>query len=142
MSKYFCHNCAVKLGISLPAETEVLTGNEYQLEKFLKHTAPTVRYPLVSIFDHADFETYENYTISAAASGWVEEDDQGRINMAWYAGKNTGATYKNGMFILPTDCVKVVFHNNVFKIHAFPNKQSDLITAKCSRCSIDIPYER
>jgi hypothetical protein len=141
MKNYFCHNCAVKLGISLPAETETLTGSEYQLEKVLKHTAPTVKYPFVSIFDSTGFQEYKTYTVSTASSGWVEEDEKGRINMTWYAGKYTGGTFENGVFKLPTDCVKVVYHDNSFKIHSFPTQQPEVRTAKCSICGTYIPYE-
>ena len=140
MAKLFCHDCAVKLGVSLPAETDSLLDSEYQLEKFLKHTAP-IKYPYVSVFDSTGTENYKNYTVSTASSGWVEEDDKGRINMVWYAGKYTGATFENGIFKLPTDSVKVVYHGDAFKIHSFPTKQPKLRTAKCSKCGVDIPYE-
>ena len=97
MTKLFCHNCDVKLGVSLPANTNSPLDSEYQLEKFLKHTAP-VKYSYVSVFDSTGTENYKNYTVSTASSGWVEEDDRGRINMVWYAGKYTGATFENGIF--------------------------------------------
>ena len=126
----------------MPAETGSLNSSVYQLEKYLKHTAPTSACIVNSIYDDPSWATYENYTVSAGASGWVEVDNQHRVNMVWYAGKNTGVTYKNGVYSMPTNCIKVVLIHDAFKIHSFPLHQPEVITALCLRCSKPIPYER
>jgi len=81
MSEYYCHGCAVKNGLVKPTITASLTGSAYQLEKFIKHTAPTENYAINSVFDTADYGKYRDYTISGALSGCVEIDNEGRSNI-------------------------------------------------------------
>jgi hypothetical protein len=145
MSDYYCHQCASStLGFVQPGNITSLSATSYQLGKFVEHTAPAssaLSKRVNSIFDDPSYSGYKNYIINTAASGWVEQDKQGRINLAWYAGKKTGVEYHNGAFFAPADGVKVALSNNTFKIHGFPfTTPSKLKTAKCKNCGASIPY--
>lgn len=137
MSDYYCHACAVKLGLIMPALTTDLTGCDYQLEKFIKHTAPTGSYSINSVFDDPKYAEYKDYTISGALSGCVEIDNRGRKNLLWYAGKRVGLTY-SGAFTVPASGVKIVFHDNETKIHTYPFNPPK--AQRCKECGVVIPY--
>jgi len=77
MSQFFCHSCSVS-GLVTPAMPTSLTGTSYQLEKFIKHTAPTVTYPINSIFDDPTYDTYSGYIVTGTISGLLEIDNYGR----------------------------------------------------------------
>lgn len=139
MSQHFCHKCALQLGIPGTASTDQLLGQSYQLDKFMKHTTLGTAYPVVSIFSTSGTAEYANYVVSTAGSGWFQVDDQGRHNMVWYAGRQTGAEFRNGTFYLPASGVKVVLYDNQYKIHAFPDAQI-LPATTCARCRTPIPY--
>ena len=141
MSEHFCHSCASDLGIPASTEIDHLLGNQYQLEKFVKHTIPNTAYPISSIFSDPGTAAYAHYVVSTAGSGWYQVDDQGRYNMAWYAGQATGAEYHNGVFHIPASGIRLVSYYNEFKIHAFPDAAQELATATCDRCGKPIPYE-
>jgi len=108
----------------------------YQFDKFLKHTLPSNQPGLVSVFDDPTYPTYENYIISGSSSGSTIVQPDGNISMVWYAGRETGFTYNNGQLIHPNDGVKVVLHDNVFRIHAYPVDvaQEIPIIQRCSEC--------
>jgi len=48
--------------------------------------------------------------------------------------------YENGRLQGETDAVKVVFHTNSQKIHAFPTGSANLSKKKCLMCGNDIVY--
>jgi hypothetical protein len=137
MSDYYCHSCAVKLGLITPTITANLTGSNYQLEKFIKHTAPTGRYSINSVFDDPNSSKYRDYTISGSLSGCLEIDGGGRKNLLWYAGEHVGLTY-SGAFTVPASGVKLVFHEDDTKIHSYPFNPPEV--KHCKECGALIPY--
>lgn len=137
MPKYYCHRCGVSLGKITPVSSSRLDDNLYKLEKFIKHTAPSsLEQKLHSVFDDPSYSTYTDYVVNTSASGFVEEDDQGRTNMIWYAGSRVGITYRNGIFAVPADAVKLVYHDNDEKIHLIPLQSAPYKTARCENCEI------
>ncbi len=142
MSEYYCHSCALAQSIYQPIEPDKsnLTASQYQLGKFLKHTTPNSLVGTVSIFDDPSYDKYKLFTVNTSGTGSVERDFQGRINIVWYAGKDIGITYVNGRFLTYGDTVKVVLHNNQFKIHSFPVDSFMYEKKKCKMCGRDIIY--
>jgi hypothetical protein len=140
MAGYYCHECALKMGLLHPAEPMILTGTEYQLNKYLKHTAPTSDYNFNTIFTGPASSTYHSYIVTTIASGHVQVDDRGRTNVLWVASGPTGITFHKGNFAGPTNAVKVVYHDNENKIHGFPIQSSALGVATCVSCGRPIPY--
>jgi len=141
MNAYFCHKCGAKRGI-LSGDIDIFdpTGNTYQLDKYFKHyNKPSVS-STVSIFDKSGNEKYRDYIVNTLASGCVEEDIFGRVNIIWVAGKKTGYMYKDGQLQGDTDAVKVVLHTDTQKIHAFPTGSAKLSKEKCIMCENDIVY--
>lgn len=139
MSRYYCHECSILNGLVTPASPVSLTGTSYQLGKFIKHTAPTGTYPLNSIFDDPTYDTYSQYVVTGTASGLLEIDDGNRKNFIWFAGRRTGAEYRNGIFIAPTSGVKVVLPEDDTKLHAFPITASPPSTVNCVSCGKPLP---
>jgi hypothetical protein len=145
--KYYCHKCALEHGIidplypeESPYSTSVsLSGTRYQLGKFIKHTVPSGRSGIVSIFADPTYQEYENYTITTSLSGCCEIDEMSRINLVWYAGKEAGIIYKDGKFKGPADGVKVVLHDDETKIHAFPIDYENMNIQRCLICGEYIP---
>ena len=110
--QYYCHECAIRIGLLRPTTPISLTATEYQLDKYLKHTSPVTDYDFYSVFTNPRSETYERYIVTALASGSVQVDNQGRTNVVWVASEHTGITYKDGRFLASTNAVKVVFHDD------------------------------
>ncbi len=140
MSKYFCHKCAVEIGI-IPGNIDDFnpTGNDYQLEKFYKHTVPSTNPGIISVFDLSnENKGYKGYVLNTLASGCVEIDNKDRLNVVWIAGKTTGWTYRDGNFQCNDDAVKVVYHDNETKLHGFPTGSALLSSQKCINCGEDI----
>jgi len=140
MAEYYCHKCALELHLLSPAVPDNLTATQYQLDKFIKHTAPTDPYDIISIFSDPAKETYRNYIINTSGSGCLQIDDRGRRNLIWVAGKEVGATFENGIFTIPNDSIKVVLHNNEFKIHSYPTLSDPIETKRCKRCNQLVIY--
>ncbi len=140
MSKYYCHRCSVLLGIVSPEVPVSLTGTSYQLEKFIKHTAPTGTYPINSVFSDPSYEGYRNYVVTTTVSGSAYIDDRGRTNLLYFAGDRIGATYENGHLLIPADTVVVVFHDNEWKLHAFPVSSNSFQQSICQNCGFPIFY--
>lgn len=136
MAQYFCHSCALAQQIITPldASTMNFTGSAYQLEKFIKHTAPIDYNGVVSIFDTPEYSSYRDYAVSASLSGCAQIDDRGRTNLIWYADKHVGITYENGNYLLPADGVKVAFHDNQFTFHQFPTNIEAHYIKRCPIC--------
>lgn len=137
MSEYYCHACAVKNGAVQPTVTTNLTGSNYQLEKFFKHTAPTGHHAINSVFSDKSYAKYRDYTISGSLSGGVEIDDQGRTNIIWYAGEEVGLTH-SGSFTIPASGVKIVLHHDDAKVHTYPFNPPQ--TQYCKTCGALIAY--
>jgi len=138
--QYYCHDCAIKKGILKPIAPTPFTGTQYQLDKYIKHTAPTSINNFNTIFAGPASSTYQTYIVNTISSGHVQIDDHGRTNVVWVASAQTGITYNNNRFVGPTDTVKVVFHDESNKIHGFPIHSSELGVAKCILCGRPIPY--
>lgn len=138
MNQYYCHPCAIKYGKLKPADPIELAGTQYQLEKFIKHTAPSTTYPLNSVFTGPASESYRNYIVTAVGSGYIQIDGN-RINVVWVASATTGVTYRNGNFVAYNDAVKVVFHDDQFKIHGFPIGSAGFGSAACIVCGKPVP---
>jgi len=139
MSEYYCHECGAKLGHINPSDPETcFSGTSYQVEKYIKHTVPPSCSGTVSIFEDPDFQQYRDYIINTAASGCVEIDNKGRTNMVWYAGRETGFTFKDGGLVSPADAVKLVLHEDKDKIHAFPTDSAEISTKNCGLCGSPI----
>lgn len=139
MPQYFCHVCSSALGLVTPANPASLTGTYYQLEKYIKHTAPTGTYPINSIFDDPSYATYSGYIVTGTISGLMEIDDIGRKNFIWYAGQQTGAEYLNGVFVAPTSGVKIVLPEDDAKLHAFPITAQPGLINYCANCGKPLP---
>jgi hypothetical protein len=139
MTQYFCRECQMLLGLVSPANPISLTGTNYQLGRFIKHTAPTGTYSLNSVFDDPTYTAYSNYIVSGSVSGYLEIDDYGRKNIIWFAGEHTGAEFRNEVFIAPTNGVKIVLPEDDTKIHAFPLKASPGSINYCDSCGKPLP---
>jgi len=139
VSEYYCHECGVQLGLLQPFDPITnVTGSVYTLQEYHKHTLPPSSPKLISIFDKPDYDNYKNYIVDTSASGSVERDDQGRINIVWAAGHQTGFTYLNGNLLGPTDGVKLVLHTSTGSIHAYPTGSVGLISRLCANCGKSI----
>lgn len=139
--KHYCPECAVHLKLVNPidATTQNLTGSIYQFEKFVKHTAPIEYRGIISVFFGQDYPLYRDYTISGSLSGSLQIDDQNRRNLIWYAGRDIGITYENGLYKVPNDAVKVVLADNPTGIHAFPVNYELQYAEKCLECNRPLP---
>ena len=140
MPKYYCHSCSVLLGIVNPEIPISLTGSSYQLEKFTKHTAPTGIYSLNSVFSNPSYEKYRDYVVTTTVSGSAYIDDYGRTNLLYFAGEEIGATYQNGQLLIHADTVVLVFHDDEWKLHAFPASSNSFQQSTCANCGSSIFY--
>lgn len=123
------------MNIYNPASSGNLFQNSYQLEKYIKHTAPTsASHNFNSVFTDPSTVAYKDYIVSTVNSGSVEVDNRNSVNITWVASKDTGMSFKNGSFHSKTDAVKVVFHDNQFKIHAYPIPSTGVLRKKCNIC--------
>ena len=139
MSIYYCHDCSVSLGLTVPQIPTSLTGTNYQLERYIKHTAPTGTYFVNSIFDDPTYPTYNNYIVTGTISGLLEVDNRNRNNLIWYAGERTGVEYRNGVFFAPANGIKIVLSHNSAKIHAFPITDMPGTVNYCANCGKSLP---
>jgi hypothetical protein len=139
--KHYCHECAIRHNLVTPidAATQNLTGSNYLLEKFVKHTAPLQYNGIVSVFFSQDYSNYKDYTISGSLSGSLQIDDQHRKNLIWYAGRDIGITYENGIYRLPDDAVKVVLSEDPLRIHPFPVNFELQYAERCLICGRELP---
>lgn len=140
MGVYYCHSCAAIKGLMSPVNPAPLIRSQYQLDKYIKHTAPAGVYPVNSIFDDPGYASYRDYVVCTSGSGCFEIDDRGRSNLIWIAGKRVGATYRNEVLHVPDDAVKVVFHDDQWKIHAFPMLSDPIHTKRCALCGAPVAY--
>ena len=141
MPQYYCHQCAISGSLVTPASPVSLTGTEYLLGKFIKHTAPSsiASDSIHSVFTDPTYKTYEGYVVNTAASGFLEIDNNKKKNLIWFAGSRIGVQYRNGKFDAPADGVKLVLPENENKIHAFSLPASPLQSVSCASCGRAIP---
>ncbi len=135
----YCQDCAIRHGVYRPAIPAALTATHYQLEKYLKHTAPTTWDSFHTIFTGPSSEAYQRYIITAVASGYVEVDVRSRVNIVWVASEQTGIAYRNGAFEGPAHGVKVVWPGDANRLHGFPIVTSSLSVEICAICSRQVP---
>lgn len=138
MSQYFCYSCAVS-GLITPAVPASLTGTAYQLGRFVKHTMPTGTYSVNSIFDDPTYDKYKSYIVTGSVSGFLEIDHLRRKNLIWYAGEQTGAEYRNGIYVAPTNGVKIVLPEDTSRLHAFPIQEQPGLINYCQICGATLP---
>ncbi len=138
MEDYFCHQCSALLGHLNPVPNVNFTGSSYQLRKFIKHTIPTHQKGLVSVFDNGSYTAYENYIVSASLSGSTEFNSKHQKNIIWYANKDIGISYLNGVSANTANVVKVVLTHDTQLIHAYPIEADQLLFKKCSICQRDV----
>lgn len=140
MNEYYCHKCSVELGHLNTGSTQHLnfTGSTYQLDKFIKHTLPPMQSGLVSTFSDPSYSNYRNYIVNTVASGSTEFDQYGRKNIIYYAARENGVSFRDGVAQNTTDVVKVVLPHLHDKIHAYPVNSSDLITKNCKVCGTNV----
>ena len=144
MSNNYCRSCAIAKSLidkdALP--TGNLTGEPYQLDKFLKHTQTGYwTKGRTSLFSDPSYSNYAQYLLSAALSGYLEVDDQQRKNLILIAGKVVGSYYdpQTGMVIYPEDGVKVVINDNQAKVHGFSIANPLQSGATCDSCGCPLP---
>ena len=142
MAQYYCHTCSISRALVHPVSPSSLTDTVYKLDKFIKHTAPAASsvYGITSVFEDPAYYSVESYLVNAAASGFLEIDDRGRCNLIWYAGSRVGAEYHNGVFVAPTDGVKVVLPEDDAKIHTYSIGSSPSRSEFCASCGNPIPF--
>lgn len=138
MTKHYCRECRQTLGYNQFVDPMTdFTGSvgSYKFQKYLKHTSlPVIGSGTVSVFDNADYDTYKDYIIDTVNSGSIEIDDCNRINLIWFANKQTGQSFKERQFEQFTDGVKLVLHTDDKKIHAFPTGSHGFLNAVCDNC--------
>ena len=141
MNTYYCHDCAVINGtLRPPPEGEGLTDNSYKLDKYIKHTLPSSSSDHKTVFTGVASESYQNFVVTAVASGHVQVDSQNRINIVWVGSETTGIALQGGRFVGDTSAVKVVCHSDTNKIHGYPIAVTELKSASCVQCGRTIPY--
>ena len=134
INSLYCLECAARNHWLNPSITGVMTFSDYQLEKFIKHTAPTGwAANLHSVFDEPSVSGYRDYIVLAAASGYLDRSNPGKPTLCYFAHEKTGNTYLNGAFQLGASGVRVVCIGRETRVHAFPDA-SVLPTAICAGC--------
>jgi hypothetical protein len=134
MSRYYCHQCAIKLGHIGNPTTEDVLGTTYQMKKFIKHTVPSTKYDLVSIFNDPSTQRYQDYIVEGFASGCYEINDHGRGSITLIAAPSAGARYRSGIFELPENAVRIVLSSNPQRLHTFPVSSTTLPAGFCAEC--------
>ena len=141
MPTYYCYKCVRECGLVAPVnDSTALTASQYQLDKFIKHTAPTGVYPTNSVFLDTSWSTYQRYIVTTASSGSLEIDDQGRKNLIYFAGRDTGLRYVNGLFTATCSGVVLVCSENTGRLHAFPGDFQPE-SRKCAICGEAVPFD-
>lgn len=135
MTTYYCMACAQGNGLLAGNISTNLTGSNYQLEKFIKHTTePDENTSIVSVLSGSDYDSYKCYYVDTMHSGSVEVDGQNRVNVVWAARRETGATWVSGEFASYTDGIKVVLADNPQKVHLFNTDSNAFVEGTCEKC--------
>lgn len=140
MMKYYCHECARRLGYLGEIETSNLMGTHYQLEKYMKHTCPASSEAIQSVFAEASTSAYGRYVVNTTLAGSVEVDDKGRTNIIWAAGEKIGFRYEHGVLKHPENVVKVVLSTDSGRVHAYPQSSTEFAGASCLDCGGVVLY--
>ena len=137
---YYCHGCGRQLGLIPDPPTGKVVRSAEQYRKHHKHTVPDSRYSIQSVFSEPSTSAYATHLVDAMAAGAVEVDDQGRTNIIWAAGRETGFRYEFGHLIRPSDAVKVVLSSNTGVVHTFPEHSTSFSAGLCEECGAQIVY--
>ncbi len=137
-ARYYCHRCADKYHLVTRNLSAEPFGTPYKKQKFLKHTTPNTTYEIVSIFSDQSTQAYKGYVLSAAASGCVQVDSLGRVNMMWVADKPPGVTLVNGKFQASANVVILALPHDADRLHAIPWNIPELPCLKCQLCGVPI----
>lgn len=140
MNKYYCHCCAAKNIHLSPIRVDTLLESNYQLEKYIKHTCPSTKEIIQSVFSNPSTSSYADYIVNAGFAGSVEIDIYNRTNIIWVAGESIGFNFKNGVPVHPENVVKVVLSTDENRIHAFSQSSTKFLSAKCILCGCNIIY--
>ena len=138
MATAYCFEHTPRTTTTTAAIAALVPATQYQLEKFIKHTAPTGVYPVNGVFDTNDYAKYRDYMVSAQASGCLLVDDNGRNNFIFFAGEQTGLQYREGVYEMPASGATLVLGHDAAKFHAFPSTQTPN-TLRCSVCGKPVP---
>ncbi len=138
MGTYYCHHCASELGCIGQLPQGKFVASQYQLDKYVKHTIPSGRFLVQSVFDTPSTQAYRTFALDALAGGAVEVDDAGRTNILWVAGRQTGFRFEHGRLVQPTDAVKVLLSSNSTLVHTYPDNSTSFAAAVCARCGAQI----
>ncbi len=140
MNKYYCHECAISLGLYTPSESYNLTGTIYQLGKIMKHNQPTGTFPFLnSVYNDPTIQQYIDYHITGSLAGMLEIDQKGRKNIIWYAGREIGVIYENGNYLAPADGVKIVLSEDPLRIHHYAIAGNPNSIQYCINCGKPLP---
>jgi hypothetical protein len=136
MSKFYCHDCATKLGLISSANQANITGTPYQYDKLMKHTQQPTGYPVnpISIYNDPSPNNISGLMWSAFAFGCVEIDNQDRENWVWDARKQVGTTRQSGMPDRMDNAVKIVKPHVPQKRHSFPTASTLIQSGYCENC--------
>ncbi len=143
MNTYYCHTCALKLGLYAPPVDPAsinLTGNVYTLTKFIEHTVPasSSHKKLNSIYADPTYQTYKNYYVSGSASGSLEIQPDGKKNLILHAHKKLGSAFETGSFKFSGEAVKIVYPENTGKLHHFHVDANSYSLKICANCGCAI----
>ena len=142
MTQNICHDCARARKLLPEQAGPRFTDTEYQLDKYIKHTAPIDGYNYNSVFKHDSTADYSNYIINTLAAGYVEVDDRNRTNVVYFASATAGYAISMGHVEGPVYGVKVVLPHDPNKVHAFPIDTRDLEVEHCDICRKEILHEK
>jgi hypothetical protein len=142
MAQYICQECARSKELLPKVVGSRFTDTEYQLEKYIKHTAPKNTYRYNTIFKDPSTAMYSTYVVSTLADGYVEIDDRDRINVNYFASATSGYAISMGHAEGPVSGVKVVLGNDPEKIHAFPVDVSNIEVIRCDVCGKEIIHDK
>ncbi len=135
---HYCHDCAAKRSFMPSIPTE-LVQNQYQLAKYIKHTQPSSLAGKTSVYTWPASDTYQDFTVSAVASGHVEVDPKKGRSIVWVASAQTGFIWQGGTLVGPADAVRVVCFQDSSTLHSFPLATSDLKVGNCADCGKPVP---
>jgi hypothetical protein len=131
---FYCHRCALELGLLENVFISDPLQSPYQYEKFKKHTALSTSYSLQSVFGSTSTGDYADYVVRAGSSGALEIDRRGRRNLIVLATSPTGVEYRGGLKRAMADSVKVVLSSAADQVHAFPFLFSNARVERCANC--------
>jgi hypothetical protein len=76
-----------------------VVASSYQLDKYLKHTLPSLSHELQSVFETPSTQTYRDYILDALAARSIEIDDHGSANVIWVAGAQAESPRVNNLTV-------------------------------------------